>query len=131
MIPKKLIFFAALILGGLAYFLKDKSLNDFQSADVQADLKKREEIKKLKADPLALEKEKLAKAKERGHKYLAGICLSKQKDGWEFTKILGVGERTYRIIDCHKYKGCTEQQDVPWTEIEFEYRHGVEVPCSR
>lgn len=131
MIPKKLIFFAALVLGGIAYLLKDKSLNDIQPAETRRYVEKKEQLKKLRKDPQALEKEEKAKAKERGYQYLVGECLTNHKDGWEFTKILAIGERTYRIVDCHKYKGCTEQQDVDWAEIEYEYKHGRKIACSR
>ena len=134
MIPKKLIFFAALLLGGIAYLLKDKSLGVFQSKAVQKDMAVRKAVKEKKEykSPEQIKKEKaVADAKAKGYRFLPGQCISNREDGWEFTKILGIGDGTYKIIDCHKYKGCTEQKELPWSDIEFEYRTGRLIKCSR
>jgi hypothetical protein len=138
MIPKKLIFFGLLVFGGLAYFLKDQGLNKLQPKAVQEDIKAREAAKEGRTYLGAEEEKKLeAKkaleedAKKRGYRFLPGQCVSNREDGWEFTKILGVGDGTYKLIDCHKYKGCTEQKELPWTDIEFEYRKGRLIECSR
>ncbi len=124
MIPKKILFFSLLIIGGLAYFLKDKDLSDIQN-DPSLNRGLRE---KRAADKAKEARDKLTK---NGNKYVAGECLTLRKDAWEITKILAVGERVYTVVDCHKYKGCTENQDLPWHQIEFEYRSGRIIDCPR
>lgn len=138
MIPKKLIVFGLLVFAGLAYLLKDQGLDKLQSKDVQQRLetsKKMKEKRALEAQGITEEQAKKQKLQEeadkRGYRFLPGQCITNRKDGWEFTKILGIGDRTYKIIDCHKYKGCTEQKELSWTDIEFEYRSGRIIPCSR
>lgn len=134
MFPKKLVFIALLIIGGIFYFLQGSSINMLQSKDIQKRQKfkeerhareRGEEIKK------SAEQQRIEDAKAKGHRFLQGQCVSNRDDGWEFTKILAVGDRVYTIIDCHKYKGCTEQKDISWSDIEFEYRAGTLIPCSR
>ncbi len=149
MIPKKILFFGLLVLAGVGFLLKDMRLSKLQSEDLQKELKRKEEARKVtssskpgvgkniggaenvpSAEEQALAQEK-RKAAERGYRFLPGECVTNRKDGWEFTKILGIGEETYKIIDCHKYKGCTEQTEVSWRDLEFEYRAGNVIPCSR
>lgn len=123
MIPKKLIIFFALVLGGIAYLLKGRSLNELQSGEIRQ--------KAMKEKMVVAEKEAEKERIEKGYQYEAGTCLTNDKDGWEFTKILAIGDKTYRLIDCHKYKGCTEQKDVSWTDIDYEFRHGRKIKCTR
>ena len=120
MIPKKIIFFGLLIIGGLAYFLKDRKISDIQN-----DPRSNKVAIEKKAEEVRAEKTK------SGNKYIAGECLTNREDAWEITKILAVGKNVYTIIDCHKYKGCTEQKDLPWHQIEFEYRSGRTIKCPR
>ena len=124
MIPKKIIFFGLLIIGGLAYILKDRDISEIQS-DPRVNRAGRQAKAQKDAEEARMEKTK------RGNKYVKGECLTNTKDGWEITKILAVGENVYTIIDCHKYKGCTEQKDLPWHQIEFEYRSGRTIKCPR
>ena len=124
MIPKKIIFVGLLIIGGLAFLLKDRHISEIQN---DPDLGKAHRNSK-RAEEFA--KERMEKTK-RGNKYIVGECLTNQDNGWEIIKILAVGENVYTIIDCHKYKGCTEQKDVPWHQIEFEYRNGRTIKCPR
>ncbi len=123
MIPKKLIIFFALVIGGIGYLLKDRSLEEFQTEETRkgSEAKRRLEEQKKKE----LEKEK------RGYRFDPNTCVTNDKDGWEFTKILAIGDKKYRIIDCHKFKGCTEQKDISWTDIDYEFRHGRIIKCSR
>lgn len=124
MLPKKIIFFGLLIIGGIAYLLKDRDISEIQNdpniGKAHFEKKKRE----------AEANDRMEKTK-RGNKYIVGECLTNQENGWEITKILAVGENVYTIIDCHKYKGCTEQKDLPWHQIEFEYRNGRTIKCPR
>lgn len=134
MIPKKLIFFGILLFVGAAYLLKDKGLDSLQSKSVQKNLKARKKTKEARAPETEAELKLQAMkedAKEKGYRFLPGQCVSNRTDGWEFTKILGIGDGTYKIIDCHKYKGCTEQKELSWSDIEFEYRSGHLVECTR
>lgn len=131
MIPKKIIFVGLLIIGAIAFFLKDRSLIEFQSETVQREMKGRDKSR-TSEDPEKEKEEKMKEdAKNRGYRFLVGQCVTNRKDGWEYTKILYVGDHVYRIIDCHKYKGCTEQKDISWSDIEVEYRQGRVIPCSR
>lgn len=147
MIPKKLIFIAILIFAGAAYFLKGQSLRNLQSPDLQREMIRKEKVKELNAKGLQnvtkkeldamvnaeLTGQKVEDPRKSGNKFLKDQCVTNREDGWEFTKILDVMEmeRSYRIIDCHKYKGCTEPKVFPFHEIEFEYRTGRIITCSR
>lgn len=141
MVPKKMILFGLLVLLGVGYLLKDANLNKLQSEDMQKHLRDKEKARAVTADNpdgdpnLVDQEDPLVKAKkeaqEKGYRFLPGQCVSNRADGWEFTKILGIGKETYKIIDCHKYKGCTEEKEISWQDIEFEYRQGRLVPCSR
>jgi hypothetical protein len=149
MIPKKILLFGLLVLAGVGFLLKDMRLSNLQSKDLQKELKRKEEARKITtsspkgegntigdaSDNMSPEEKALAKEKqlatERGYRFIPGECISNRSDGWEFTKIVGLGEETYKIIDCHKYKGCTQQTEVSWRDLEFEYRAGKVIPCSR
>jgi hypothetical protein len=124
MIPKKIIFFGLLIVGGVAYFLQGRDISEIQGDPNIGKAHRREKAAKA-AEEVRAEKTK------RGNKYITGECLTNREDAWEITKILAVGDNVYTIIDCHKYKGCTEQKDLPWHQIEFEYRRGRVVKCPR
>lgn len=141
MIPKKMILFGLLVLLGVGYLLKDANLNKLQSEDMQRHLKRKEKARAVTADNpngdpnLVDQEDPMVKAKkeaeEKGYRFLPSQCVTNRSDGWEFTKILGVGEGTYKIIDCHKYKGCTEEKEIRWQDIEFEYRQGRVFDCPR
>lgn len=146
MLPKKLIIFGLLVIAGVGYLLKNKSVNMLQPKDLQKELElkaKKRALKKqgisdtsnMDLDKVDVNGEPKAPAEDDprklGNKFIVGQCLTNRDDGWEFTKILGVGPRVYKIIDCHKYKGCSMPSEVSWAQIEFEYRSGKIIECSR
>lgn len=142
MIPKKLIYFGLFVVAVVGYLLKDKSVNMLQPKEVQRELELKEKKRALKKQgitdtskmdlsTITPSGEKKDDPRKQGNKYVAGNCLTNRKDAWEFTKILAVGPRVYKIIDCHKYKGCSMPKELPWSQIEFEYRSGKIIPCSR
>lgn len=118
-----MIFLGLLIIGGIAYFLKDADVQDLQSDTVKPFAKRTMGRK----NNSGTDKEE----KDLGNRFKEGECISNRDDGWEYTKIISVGDHVYRVIDCHKFKGCTEQNDVSWSQIEFEYRRGSVIPCRK
>ncbi len=116
---KMIIFGGLFIIGLAAYFLQGKDLSDLQPSSVgqpkvEKFVEEKKEIEKKPGDPL----------------YGVGDCLTKRKDGWEFTKILGVADRMYKVVNCHKYKGCGRTTEIPTYQIEFEYKKtGRKMPC--
>lgn len=142
MLPKKLFIFGLIVVAIVGYLLKGKSLSMLQSKEVQQEMdikaKKRALKKQGITDTSKMDLSKIDKdgevkddPRKQGNKFIEGDCITNRADGWEFTKILAVGPRVYKLIDCHKYKGCSMPQELPWSQIEFEYRSGKVIPCSR
>ena len=131
MFPKKIVFFGVLVFAGLAYLLKDKSLSQLQSGETRKYEERKIENKKLREDPNYKEKEAKAKAQERGFKFLPKECYTNNKKGWEFVKILAAESGSYKVVFCHKYKGCTEQQSIPFMDLEYEFKRATKIKCSR
>ena len=136
MLPKKLLVFGLLLLVGINYLMKKnrqkQNQSKGQSKQVKKSPKKSKESKESKESIKVSDSEREELTKE-GNKYIVGDCISVHKDGWEYTEILKVekSDKTYNIVDCHKYKGCSEPSDVSWQEIENEYKQGRLVSCQK
>jgi len=130
MLPKKLLVFGLLLLVGINYLMKKNRQKQNQSKGQSKQVKKSPKKSKESIKVSDSEREELTK---EGNKYIVGDCISVHKDGWEYTEILKVekSDKTYNIVDCHKYKGCSEPSDVSWQEIENEYKQGRLVSCQK
>jgi hypothetical protein len=77
-------------------------------------------------------KAKVLNKKSRKPIFGPRTCLAmKKQDYWEFSKVVKVKGEAYVVKDCHRYKGCGAEQDVPFADLEFEYRRGQMVECIR
>tara|TARA_R110002072_G_scaffold64203_4_gene159637 strand:+ start:80899 stop:81276 length:378 start_codon:yes stop_codon:yes gene_type:complete len=117
----KIFLFLILVIGGGLYYLQQ----NFQVGKGGVESKMKTEEKTLTRD----EKQKQDK---RLNKFLTGECITKHKDGWEFTKIYNASEQEYTYLDCHQYKGCMNKKGT-MDRVDFELSVGkVRVfPCPR
>jgi len=112
----KIAMFALLVLGGLMYYLKDKSL---------------ETITKSKSE---LVKEGVVAKPEKGEfepKWKYGNCIFENDKSWDYEKILFASKEEYKFVICRKFKGCTtEPKPYPAEAYEKDRAKYVVMPCQ-
>lgn len=118
---KKYLFFAAVFIGGLQYFFKDKNMTDVHKAIGNPAV---QNVKTLS------EKREI---KERVNKYNIGECykLSKKND-WEVNKIVKVDvkNKDYYFVGCMKFKGCLKKVEREIiVNFEYDYPASFKIKC--
>jgi len=112
----KIAFFALLVLGGLMYYLKDKSLDT---------------ITKSKTE---LVKEGVLTRPGEGEfvpKWKFGDCIFENEKSWDYEKILFASKEEYKFVICRKFKGCTtEPKPYPAKAYEKDRPRFIALPCQ-